>query len=146
MLGALRDPGTGQPHLGGARFRSATFEGEAEFRSATFMDDAGFGAATFEGDAWFGAATFKGPVDLGPFVCAGRVSLAGAVFGGPMTLSRVARRVECREPVGCRRPNCGCATPRWSSPTLSSSTPSRLRVKPTPSVSPTARSWTSRQL
>lgn len=63
LLRALRDPGTGQPHLG---------------------------------DAWFWAATFKSPVDLGQFVCAGRVSLAGAVFDGPMTLSCVARRVECR--------------------------------------------------
>ncbi|MFB7713961.1 pentapeptide repeat-containing protein [Streptomyces sp. NPDC056105] len=102
---------------GGAWFRSATFEAEAGFESttfkrawfgsATFKCRAGFGTATFEGgarfesvtfedDAWFGAATFKSPVDLGPFVCAGRVSLAGAVFGGPMTLSCVARRVECR--------------------------------------------------
>ncbi|RVU18949.1 hypothetical protein EOT10_31075 [Streptomyces antnestii] len=150
LLRALRDPGTGQPHLGLARFGSATFqrdadftaatfEGEANFESATFEDDAWFGSATFKGrarfesttfkragfgsatfkrragfgtatfeesasfesatfedDAWFGAATFKRLVDLGPFVCAGRVSLVGAVFGGPMTLSCVARRVECR--------------------------------------------------
>ncbi|MCX5443768.1 MULTISPECIES: pentapeptide repeat-containing protein [unclassified Streptomyces] len=80
----------------GAWFRSATFEGRAGFGTATFEGSARFESATFEGDAWFGAATFKSPVDLGPFVCAGRVSLVGAVFGGPMTLSCVARRVECR--------------------------------------------------
>lgn len=102
---------------GGAWFESATFEGSTEFESATFKrawftsttfkGRAGFGTATFEGsarfesaifegDAWFGATTFKNPVDLGPFVCAGRVSFVSAVFGGPMTLSCVARRVECR--------------------------------------------------
>ncbi|MFE4720627.1 pentapeptide repeat-containing protein, partial [Streptomyces sp. NPDC056728] len=91
---------------GGAWFRSATFEAEAGFESttfkrawfgsATFKGSARFESVTFEDDAWFGAATFKSPVDLGPFVCAGRVSLVGAVFDGPMTLSCVARRVECR--------------------------------------------------
>lgn len=67
-----------------------------ERAAQTFKGRAGFESATFEDDAWFGAATFQSPVDLGPFVCAGRVSLAGAVFDGPMTLSCVARRVECR--------------------------------------------------
>ncbi|MFE6808643.1 pentapeptide repeat-containing protein [Streptomyces sp. NPDC057681] len=81
---------------GYAWFHSVTFESDAWFHSATFENNARFGAATFKGDALFGAATFKHPVDLGPFVCAGRVSLAGAVFGDPMTLSCVARRVECR--------------------------------------------------
>ncbi|GAA1249017.1 hypothetical protein GCM10009646_40960 [Streptomyces aureus] len=79
-----------------AWFESATFKGRAGFGTATFEDSARFESATFEDDAWFGAATFKSPVDLGPFVCAGRVSLVGAVFDGPMTLSCVARRVECR--------------------------------------------------
>ncbi|MFG3369656.1 pentapeptide repeat-containing protein, partial [Streptomyces sp. NPDC048156] len=81
---------------GHAGFESATFRGSSWFRSATFEGSARFESATFEDNAWFGSATFKSPVDLGPFVCAGRVSLAGAVFGGPMTLSCVARRVECR--------------------------------------------------
>ncbi|MFH8738000.1 pentapeptide repeat-containing protein [Streptomyces sp. NPDC017964] len=79
-----------------AWFGAATFKGRAGFGTATFEDSARFESADFEGDAWFGAATFKSPVDLGPFVCAGRLSLVGAVFDGPMTLSCVARRVECR--------------------------------------------------
>ena len=33
---------------------------------------------------------------LGPLVCAGRVNVSGAVFGTPVTLSIVARRLECR--------------------------------------------------
>ncbi|WP_406506552.1 pentapeptide repeat-containing protein [Streptomyces sp. NBC_01602] len=81
---------------GYALFGSATFKGDAWFESATFKGNAWFGSVTFEGNAWFDSATFKSLVDLEPFVCAGRVSLAGAVFGGPMTLSCVARRVECR--------------------------------------------------
>ncbi|MGW6144316.1 pentapeptide repeat-containing protein [Streptomyces sp. NPDC055140] len=60
LLDALRDRGTGQPHLGDALFGSATFEGYARFESATFEGYAGFGMATFEGYAGFEAATFKG--------------------------------------------------------------------------------------
>ncbi|MFC9498433.1 pentapeptide repeat-containing protein [Streptomyces sp. NPDC056982] len=79
-----------------AWFESAIFEGTARFKSATFEGAAGFESATFKGAARFNSATFNSPVDLGPFVCSGMVTLVGAVFGGPMTLSCVARRVECR--------------------------------------------------
>ncbi|MGW3865689.1 pentapeptide repeat-containing protein [Streptomyces sp. NPDC005047] len=103
---------------GDARFRSATFTGASWFRSVTFADDAwfesaifmgsaDFGSATFTGAAWFVASAFKADArfasavfkeakQLGPLVCAGRVVLSGAVFGGPVTLSLAARRVECR--------------------------------------------------
>ncbi|MFF2502374.1 pentapeptide repeat-containing protein [Streptomyces sp. NPDC058067] len=60
LLHALRDPATGHPHFGDARFESATFEGDARFESATFKYGARFGSATFEGGAGFGSATFKG--------------------------------------------------------------------------------------
>ncbi|MET7304941.1 pentapeptide repeat-containing protein [Embleya sp. NPDC005575] len=90
-----------------AIFESAIFAGEADFRSAavqhhalfhsvTFRGAARFEAATFGGDLRFDRASFERPDHLGPFVCAGRVGLSGAVFGGPVTLSFAARRVECR--------------------------------------------------
>ncbi|WP_347336148.1 pentapeptide repeat-containing protein [Streptomyces sp. Root369] len=118
LLAVLRDPATGNPRIGDARFESATFEGDAWFESATFGGDAWFESATFGGDAWFGSATFKGDAEfgsatfkgdaefvsatferastLGPLVCVGRVKLSGAVFSRPVTLSFAAFHVECR--------------------------------------------------
>lgn len=140
LLNALRDPATGHPRLGAARFESATFQGGAGFESATFQGNAlfvsatfqggaVFGSATFEGDAWFESVTFQGGAgfmsvtfeggagfvsatfegsawfesatfvtadQFGPLLCAGRLVLSGAMFGGPVTLSIAARRVECR--------------------------------------------------
>ncbi|GHD53985.1 pentapeptide repeat-containing protein [Streptomyces galbus] len=92
---------------GGAGFWSATFEGMALFNSTTFGSDARFESTIFEGDARFESATFGGDAllesatftnadQLGPFACVGRVVLSGAAFGGPMTLSFAARRLECR--------------------------------------------------
>ncbi|MFC4469237.1 pentapeptide repeat-containing protein [Streptomyces xiangluensis] len=80
----------------GTGFVSATFEGRAEFVLATFQGDAWFVLATFQGDARFEQAVFERSASLGPLVCAGRVKLSGAVFGGPVTLSFAARRLECR--------------------------------------------------
>ncbi|MFD9394779.1 pentapeptide repeat-containing protein [Streptomyces sp. NPDC060000] len=113
-----RGAGFGATFEGDAAFGSATFEGAAVFGSATFKDTAWFEAAafddsalfelaTFEGAAVFGSATFKGNAvfqsatfveadRVGPLVCAGRVVLSGAKFGGPVTLSFAARRLECR--------------------------------------------------
>ncbi|MFD7965925.1 pentapeptide repeat-containing protein [Streptomyces zaomyceticus] len=81
---------------GDAWFGSATFEGDAWFESATFQGDARFESATFQGDARFESAKFVDAVQFGPLACAGRVVLSGAVFGGPVTLSFAARRLECR--------------------------------------------------
>ncbi|WP_437115065.1 pentapeptide repeat-containing protein [Streptomyces flaveolus] len=81
---------------GGAGFMSATFEHDARFESTTFEHDAGFESATFEHDARFELATFEEADSVGPSVCAGRVVLSGAKFGGPVTLSFAARRLECR--------------------------------------------------
>ncbi|MFE6918596.1 pentapeptide repeat-containing protein [Streptomyces rubiginosohelvolus] len=118
LLQSLQDPTTGSPAIGSARFESATFQGSARFKSTTFQGDARFELATFEdltwfesatfersarfesatfqGDAWFGSATFVEAGRVGPLVCAGRVVLSGAKFGGPVTLSFAARRLECR--------------------------------------------------
>jgi uncharacterized protein YjbI with pentapeptide repeats len=60
LLHVLRNPTTGHPHLGPARFESATFEDDVRFDSATFQGDAGFDSATFQGNAEFYSATFKG--------------------------------------------------------------------------------------
>ncbi|MFF5019077.1 pentapeptide repeat-containing protein [Streptomyces sp. NPDC001165] len=60
LLDALRDPATGHPRIGYARFDSATFQSVAEFVSATFEGDAWFVSATFEGVAGFVSATFQG--------------------------------------------------------------------------------------
>ncbi|WP_348638477.1 pentapeptide repeat-containing protein [Streptomyces sp. HYC2] len=59
LLDALRDPATGHPRLGYARFEWATFQGDARFESATFQGDALFESATFQGGAGFNAATFQ---------------------------------------------------------------------------------------
>ncbi|NUH42867.1 pentapeptide repeat-containing protein [Streptomyces samsunensis] len=59
LLDALRDPATGNPRLGDARFDRATFQGDARFDRATFQGDARFDRATFQGHAGFDFATFK---------------------------------------------------------------------------------------
>ncbi|MEV0091192.1 pentapeptide repeat-containing protein [Streptomyces sp. NPDC050738] len=79
-----------------ALFTSATFHSNAEFQWATFQDDARFESATIYGDALLEQAVFERSANLGPLVCAGRVKLSGALFGGPVTLSFAARRLECR--------------------------------------------------
>ncbi|MDX2762385.1 pentapeptide repeat-containing protein [Streptomyces europaeiscabiei] len=79
-----------------AGFEAATFEGDARFEAATLEGNAVFEAATFEGDAVFRSATFERAARVGPLVCSGQVVLSGAVFGGPVTLSFAARRLECR--------------------------------------------------
>ncbi|MEU9662879.1 pentapeptide repeat-containing protein [Streptomyces chartreusis] len=87
LLDALRDPATGTPLLGVARFESATFKSVAGFRSANFQGGASFESATFEGGAefglatfkslaWFESATFEGDAEFGAATFEG-----GAVFG-----------------------------------------------------------------
>ncbi|MFG2275841.1 pentapeptide repeat-containing protein [Streptomyces chartreusis] len=64
LLDALRDPATGDPVFGDARFRSATFHGDAWFELATFRGEARFQFATFQGDAVFGGGTFNGKAEF----------------------------------------------------------------------------------
>ncbi|MFJ4857662.1 pentapeptide repeat-containing protein [Streptomyces sp. NPDC088730] len=78
-----------------ARFISASFQGDALFMDATFQNKTWFDSATFEGDAGFESTTFVAADQFGPLACAGRVVLSGAAFGGPVTLSFAARRLEC---------------------------------------------------
>ncbi|WP_437112094.1 pentapeptide repeat-containing protein [Streptomyces sp. enrichment culture] len=93
LLNALRDPATGSPRLGHARFGSATFQSHALFDSATFQGDAGFGSATFQGDArfdsatfqgntWFGSATFQGDTGFGSATFQGDARFGSATFQG----------------------------------------------------------------
>ncbi|WP_322500245.1 pentapeptide repeat-containing protein [Streptomyces rochei] len=90
-----------------AVFGAATFERNAWFGSTIFKDDARFGETTFSGDAEFQSATFGGDAkfesatfveadQFGPLMCAGRLVLSSATFGGPVTLSIAASRLECR--------------------------------------------------
>ncbi|KUL66763.1 hypothetical protein ADL28_03120 [Streptomyces violaceusniger] len=79
-----------------ARFEFVTFQSGAWFEAVTFQGDAGFRAVKFQDDATFEQADFERSVTLGPLVCTGRVKLSGALFGGPVTLSFAARRLECR--------------------------------------------------
>ncbi|KOT77048.1 hypothetical protein ADK70_37470 [Streptomyces rimosus subsp. pseudoverticillatus] len=60
LLEALRDPATGQPHLGKALFGEARFFGNAWFHGARFSSTAWFDGAYFSGDAGFGEARFSG--------------------------------------------------------------------------------------
>ncbi|MEU2546947.1 pentapeptide repeat-containing protein [Streptomyces roseolus] len=78
-----------------AHFRAAAVQGHASFSSVTFRGTVGFEGAAFAHDVGFDRATFEGRQDPGPFVCAGVVSLSGAEFGGQVTLSFAARRLEC---------------------------------------------------
>ncbi|WP_328674182.1 pentapeptide repeat-containing protein [Streptomyces sp. NBC_00328] len=60
LLDSLRDPATGHPRLGSARFESATFEGDAQFGSAIFHGEARFESAIFERAPLFRSAIFQG--------------------------------------------------------------------------------------
>ncbi|MCG0289040.1 pentapeptide repeat-containing protein [Streptomyces sp. PSAA01] len=82
LLNALRDPATGNPRLGDARFDSAVFEGTVKFESATFEGSAGFGSAVFEGGAWFQSATFKGDARFRSATFKGEALFGSATFKG----------------------------------------------------------------
>ncbi|MEU3186506.1 pentapeptide repeat-containing protein [Streptomyces sp. NPDC006923] len=80
LLDALRDPATGYPRVGDARFISATFEGTAEFDFATFQGEARFRSAIFKGDAVFGAATFQSDVGFRSAIFKGDAVFEAATF------------------------------------------------------------------
>ncbi|GAA2405364.1 hypothetical protein GCM10010420_36330 [Streptomyces glaucosporus] len=92
LLDALRDPATGRPCFGGARFRQAVFEGDADFGSVTFKGHADFGSAVFEGyadferaafgeEAGFWSAVFKGYANFESATFEGYAGFGAAVFG-----------------------------------------------------------------
>lgn len=80
LLDALRDPATGYPRVGDARFISATFEGNAEFDFATFQGEARFRSAIFKGDAVFGAAIFQNDVGFRSAIFKGDAVFEAATF------------------------------------------------------------------
>lgn len=106
LLSALRDPSTGNPQMGTAKFNGARFSGTAKFGRAQFSGlatfdrtqfsrEARFGGAQVSHNAWFSEAKFVMAPELGPLVCSGQVNLSGAVFEGPVTLEIAARKVLC---------------------------------------------------
>ncbi|MFD5079548.1 pentapeptide repeat-containing protein [Streptomyces sp. NPDC058371] len=85
LLAALRDPTTGKPHLGPAKFGGAHFSGPAKFGGAHFSGPAKFGRAHFSGPAEFDGAHFSGTTVFAGAHFSGAALFAGAHF------SRVAR-------------------------------------------------------
>jgi hypothetical protein len=71
LLLALRDPTSGRPQLGRARFDGATFTGHADFDLVPFTGDAWFNEARFTGDAAFSGRNSPVPVKARPMVTAG---------------------------------------------------------------------------
>ncbi|MFF7566679.1 pentapeptide repeat-containing protein [Streptomyces pseudovenezuelae] len=64
LLDALRDPASGHPRLGIARFESATFLGAADFSSVAFESKADFKSATFQDLATFLLTDFQGDAEF----------------------------------------------------------------------------------
>ncbi|MFE7616838.1 pentapeptide repeat-containing protein [Streptomyces sp. NPDC057496] len=60
LLNAVRDPGTGNPLIGEADFKSSTFTGKANFDNSSFTGAANFEGVTFNSDARFQTAKFAG--------------------------------------------------------------------------------------
>ncbi|MEU0390029.1 pentapeptide repeat-containing protein [Streptomyces chartreusis] len=82
LLNAVRDPTTGHPRLGDARFGWATFEGAADFEWDTFEGAAHFEWATFEGAAVFQAAAFKSAAVFRSATFKGSAKFGAATFVG----------------------------------------------------------------
>ncbi|MFF2128680.1 pentapeptide repeat-containing protein [Streptomyces olivochromogenes] len=89
LLDALRDPATGNPHLGDAWFDGAYFSGRARFDRAQFSGHVRFGGAQFSSEAEFGGARFTGPAGFDGAQFAGRAGFDGAQFSGPAGFDRV---------------------------------------------------------
>ncbi|WP_342593517.1 pentapeptide repeat-containing protein [Streptomyces inhibens] len=68
--------------MGGAKFESATFEGDVWFESVTFEDIAWFESATFKGHAGFQSATFKGSAGFDSAAFEGKAGFESATFKG----------------------------------------------------------------
>ncbi|MFF5019549.1 pentapeptide repeat-containing protein [Streptomyces sp. NPDC001165] len=91
VLDAVRDPATGAPHLGDAKFENATFTesalfigamitGWARFDQATFAGGASFMGAVFRSNARFGQVTFEGGGDFTGTTFEDQVSFGEATF------------------------------------------------------------------
>ncbi|MFI1700592.1 pentapeptide repeat-containing protein [Streptomyces bobili] len=115
LINAVREPTTGRPQFGTARFERATFPALAQFDGAAFTGlaafdgatftysvsfdkavfsgEVGFDWATFTGDASFSEARFEAATRLGPLVCGRSLSLLSAVFGAPVMVDIAAPEV-----------------------------------------------------
>jgi len=88
LLTALRDPTTGKPHIGIARFDEVSFSGTAWFGGVSFSGPAGFSGASFSGPAEFVRASFSDTARFDEVSFSGtawfdEVSFFGtALFGG----------------------------------------------------------------
>ncbi|MFE6338761.1 pentapeptide repeat-containing protein [Streptomyces sp. NPDC057798] len=82
LLAALRDPATGHPRTGTARFDEAVFSGHAAFIASSFSGTARFSGATFFGDAVFSLASFCGDAVFGGAIVLGDAVFVGATFSG----------------------------------------------------------------
>ncbi|MFF7680981.1 pentapeptide repeat-containing protein [Actinacidiphila glaucinigra] len=82
LLDALRDPATGRPCIGVARFDQATFPGDIEFTGTKFSGKALFGGAIFSGEAGFVKAVFSGDAGFLYATFSGTAKFSGATFAG----------------------------------------------------------------
>ncbi|MFF6981305.1 pentapeptide repeat-containing protein [Streptomyces sp. NPDC008343] len=80
LLNALRDPASGHPRVGSARFEWATFHDDAHFESTTFEGNARFEAVTFHRGAWFRSARFRLVTGFNSAVFHGVASFEAATF------------------------------------------------------------------
>lgn len=105
LVNAVRDPDTGRPRFGRARFHSATFtapldlreaafDGDADFTDATFTDTTTFIQAAFRQDAIFDSATFAAELKCNGATFAGRAMFSRATFTGdaPLQLGGLPRQ------------------------------------------------------
>ncbi|MFI1677976.1 pentapeptide repeat-containing protein [Streptomyces sp. NPDC020607] len=80
LLHSVRDPATGRPTLGTARFEGAGFTGVADFGRTTFTRPAYFNDATFHRDAEFTDTSFEASAFFGGARFIHTCDFAGATF------------------------------------------------------------------
>ncbi|MEU3609189.1 pentapeptide repeat-containing protein [Streptomyces sp. NPDC035033] len=90
LLGALRDPATGRPHLGDARFEEAVFPDDAGFLGVRFSGDAAFHESAFSGRAAFDGAVFTGNALFDGAAFSRDALFGNAAFGRDATFRRAS--------------------------------------------------------
>ncbi|MFF2132437.1 pentapeptide repeat-containing protein [Streptomyces olivochromogenes] len=87
VLDAVRDPATGAPHLGDAKFENATFMDTALFIGARFTGWARFDQAAFPGGALFMGAVFGSNARFGQVTFEGGGDFTGTTFEDQVSFS-----------------------------------------------------------
>ncbi|MFD3480605.1 pentapeptide repeat-containing protein [Streptomyces sp. NPDC058695] len=82
LRSALRDPATGNDHLGRAWFDGAQFSGDATFDGAQFSGRTSFNGVQFSGDATFDRAQFSGDASFDAVQFSGGVGFGRVQFSG----------------------------------------------------------------